>query len=93
MDNNIDKATEPQLRDYDQAGAITGARIIRSSDGYVLVIRVSWKPGELVVFNQRNKPRAWVSLDRLIAHLGEVAPSIQTVELSLSGEVPKPRRK
>jgi hypothetical protein len=93
MDDNIDKATEPQLRDYDQAGVITGARIVRSDEGYVLVIRVSWKAGELVVYNQRGKPRAWVSLDRLISHLGEVAPSIETLELRLSAEVPKPRRK
>jgi hypothetical protein len=93
MDDNTDKATESQLREYDEAGVITGARIIRSDEGYVLVIRVSWKSGESVIYNQRNKPRAWVSLDRMLGHLAEVAPSIKTIELALEATVPVPRRK
>lgn len=90
MEEKIDKASESQLRDYDQAGVITSARIVGSKDGYVLIVRVSWKAGESVVYNQRNKPRAWVSLDRLIRHLAEVAPSIKALHLTLDGEVPAP---
>lgn len=92
MEETVDKATEAQLREYDQAKVITSARIVRGDDGYVLVIRLTWKPGEVVIFNQRHKPRSWASLDRLIAHLGEVAPSIQSVELALHGVVPSQHR-
>lgn len=83
--DNIDKTTEPQLRDFDAAGVITGAKIVKSDDGYVLVIQVSWKPGDLVVFNQRGKPRAWVSMDRLLRYIQEVTPTIKQIELVLDG--------
>ena len=66
-----DRATERQLRDYDQAGVITAAKIAKSDDGFIVVIQVSWKRGDIVVYNQRNKPRAWRSLDRLVVDLFE----------------------
>lgn len=81
--DNIDKTTEPQLRDFDAAGVIVGARIVKSDDGYVLVIQVSWKPGELVVFSQRGRPRAWVSMDRLLRYIQEVTPTIKQIEVVL----------
>ncbi len=77
------KMTEPQLREYDQAGAITAARIVRTAEGYVLVINVNWKEGDLTVYSQRNKPRAWRSLDRLIGHL-EALTSIRQIEVFFS---------
>lgn len=83
--DNIDKTTESQLRDFDAAGVITGAKIVQSDDGYVLVIQVSWKPGQLVVFSQRGKPRAWVSMDRLLRYIQEVTPTIRQIELVLGG--------
>jgi hypothetical protein len=73
------KASERELRDFDAAGVITTARIDRVREGYFLVIQVSWKSGDIVIFAQRNKPRYWQSLDRLIAHLAEVAPSIKAL--------------
>ena len=78
-----DRATERQVRDYDQAGVITAAKIVRSEHGYIVVIRLSWKPGDIVVYSQRNSPRAWRSLDRLVAYLGQIAPSIQALDLGL----------
>lgn len=79
----MDKVSEPQLREYNQAKVITSAKIVRHGDGYVVVIRVNWKKADLVVFSQRNHPRTWKSLDRLIAHLSEVAPTITRAELIL----------
>ena len=75
------KTTEPLLREYGQAGAIKAAKIVKSAEGYVLVIEVAWRQGELVVFNQRGKPRAWVSMDRLLRYLAEVAPSLRHFDL------------
>lgn len=78
---NTEKTTEPLLREYEQAKAITAAKIVKTAEGYVLVIQVAWKRGDLIVFNQRGKPRAWVSMDRLLSYLAEVAPSIRHFDL------------
>lgn len=75
------KISEAQLREYDEARVITAAKIVRSEAGYVLVINVNWKEGDLTVNSQRNKPRAWRSVDRLIGHLAQIAPSIKHFEL------------
>lgn len=94
---NIEKTTEPLLREYDQARAITAAKIVKTDEGYVLVVQVAWKRGDLIVFNQRGKPRAWVSMDRLLAYLAEVAPSIRHFDLvfdqPIAWEAPKPAAK
>ena len=84
----MSKVNEPQLREYDVAGAITAAKVMKSDDGFVLVINVNWKEGDLTVYSQRNKPRAWQSLDRLIGHLERIAPSITHFEVFLTGNDP-----
>jgi len=81
------KVSEPQLREYDEAKVISSAKIVRHGGGYVVVIQVNWKKAHLVVFSRRNRPRTWKSLDRLIAHLAEVAPTITRVELVLKDEM------
>ena len=80
----MNKMSEPQLREYDSAGAITAAKVVCTEEGYVLVINVNWKEGDLTVFSQRNRPRAWQSVDRLIGYLERVAPSINHLELYLT---------
>lgn len=79
----MNKLNEPQLREYDLAGAITAAKVVRTDEGYVLVINVNWKDGDLTVYSQRNRPRAWQSMDRLIGYLDRVAPSINHLEVFL----------
>jgi hypothetical protein len=81
--HSTDKATEPQLRDYDRANVIKSAKIVKTHAGYVLVIRLTWKPGDVVIHSLRKGPRAWVSLDRLLAYLDEVAPTIREMDLVL----------
>lgn len=86
----MSKVSEPQLREYDQARAITAAKVMQTADGYVLVITVNWKEGDLTVYSQRNRPRAWASVDRLIGHLSRVAPSISRFEIFLNPEGSSP---
>jgi D-alanyl-D-alanine carboxypeptidase len=78
-----DKTTEPQLREFEAARVITGAKIVKTDEGYVLVVQVSWRKGDLVVFNQRGKPRAWASMDRLLRYIEEVTPSVGRIDLVL----------
>lgn len=86
----MNKVSEPQLREYDQAGAITAAKVVRTDEGYVLVINVNWKEGDLTVYSQRNKPRAWQSVDRLIGHLERTAPSITQLAVFLTPDGSEP---
>jgi hypothetical protein len=79
-----DKANEAQLRDYDRAGVIKAAKIVKTHAGFVVVIRLSWKPGDIVIHSLRKGPRAWASLDRLLSYLDEVAPSIREMDLILT---------
>ena len=93
-----DKATEPQLRDYDRANVIKSAKIVKTHAGYVLVITLTWKAGDVVVYSVRSGPRAWLSLDRLLAYLDEVAPTIRRIDLVLVeqpelAELMRPARK
>ncbi len=84
----MSKLSEPQLREYDAANVITNAKVVRTEEGFVLVINLSWKEGDFTVYSQRNKPRAWASVDRLIGHLEKVAPSIKHLQLFLESEPP-----
>ena len=90
MDTTTSKINERLLREYDQAEAITGAKIAKTGDGYVLVVTVAWKVGPLVVYNQRGKPRAWASMDRLLSYLSEMVPSVKTFELVLENVLQLP---
>jgi hypothetical protein len=83
----MNRVSESQLREYNQAKAITAARIQRHRGGYILVIQVNWKEEHQILFSQRNHPRVWMSLDRMISHLVEVAPSIVRLELVLEDDL------
>lgn len=84
------KASEAQLRQYSSAGAITSAKVMQTPQGFIVAVTVNWKEGDLTVYSQRNRPRAWASVDRLIGHLARVAPSIQHLEVFLNPEGSSP---
>ena len=81
---DVDQISEPQLRDCGAARAITAAKVVRTEAGFILVINLNWKGGDFTVICQRNVPRVWQSVDRLIGHLKRVAPSITHMELFLN---------
>lgn len=76
-------ATEAQLREYGLASQVSSARVVRTPDGYFLFVTVSWKQQELMLYTTRNKPRSWMSVDRLVVHLLEACPSLVSFELVL----------
>lgn len=77
------KITEPELRDYVSNGAVTTLAIIRSDSSYRVMVGLNWKEGEYTLYSQRNQPRKWVSLDRLLKYLTELAPEIRMITLQL----------
>lgn len=74
---------EPQLREYAAAGLVTAAQIVRDSQGYMLLVTVTWQEHPVVLFTQRNRARVWRNLDRMIAYLDDVVPCLSKVELVL----------
>jgi transcription elongation factor Elf1 len=81
--NDNDKISESQLRDYDQAGVISAGQIIKMGDGYVLAIKVTLRPHGLVVCSQPDMPHTWASVDKLLAYISTVAPSIRHITMLL----------
>lgn len=81
---DMNQMGEPQLRDCGAARAITAAKVVRADEGFILVINLNWKKGDYTVFCQRNVPRVWQSVDRLIGYLARVAPSVTHMELFLT---------
>lgn len=81
---DMNQMGEPQLKDYGAAKAITAAKVVRADEGFILVINLNWKKGDYTVFCQRNVPRVWQSVDRLIGYLARVAPSVTHLELFLT---------
>ena len=81
------RATEAQLREYGLAKQISAARVVRTPNGYLLLVTVSWKQQELLLYTTRNKPRSWMSADRLVAHLLEASPALVSFEVVLHPSV------
>ncbi len=81
----LHRVTERQLREPAKFNTIKRATIIKTPEGYGLIISLSWRGDSSVLYTQRMKPRMWASLDRLIMYLSELAPSIRRVDLVLAG--------
>jgi hypothetical protein len=82
-EEDMNKITELQWKDYAHNDTVTETKLVNTKHGYVIVVKLTWKGGEWVVHTIRNKPRYWVSLDRLIQHVRKVAPKITVVTLLL----------
>lgn len=79
---------EPQLREYATAGVVSAAQIVRDSQGYMLLVTLTWQEHPVVLFTQRNRARIWRNLDRMIAYLDDVVPCLSKVELMLREDLP-----
>ena len=80
----MSKVSEQELREYDAAGAITAVKVVNTDEGFVLVINVNWKEGDLTVYSQRKRPRPWQSVDRLIGYIRRVLPSVSSFQIFLT---------
>ena len=80
----MDKVSDAQFKDYASANAIKTMKVVRISDGFVVVVNLTWKEGDYTIYTQRNKPRSWQSIDRLIAHLDRTAPNVRNFEVFLT---------
>jgi hypothetical protein len=84
LETNMSKCTESELRDYAANGAIRSAEVIKTDEGYVLVIELTWKEGKHMLYTFRNRPRTWANLDRLVAYLAKNALQLGSVTLHIN---------
>lgn len=76
---------EAELTDLANNNAIEQFNITESKNGnYQITVKLTWKSEKCRLVTARNKPREWVSLDRLIKHIKEkYNGNIVTINLSL----------
>ena len=71
------------LHQYAQGGMVKSVQARRVQDGYWLVVAVRFNKHPLLLFSQRHHPRAWASLDRLVAHVRRLMPQIKQFEVAI----------
>jgi hypothetical protein len=80
---HLSRITDADFREYAKNNAIRKAVVKRTSEGYVLIVELTWKEGLHTLYTSRNEPRAWASIDRMLDYLRRHELNLQTVELQL----------
>jgi hypothetical protein len=83
LEGPLSKITEAEFRDNAKNDAIKRAGIVRTGNGYILVVELTWKEGQFTLYTQRNEPRAWASFDRLIEYIGRHDLKLKSIEVQL----------
>lgn len=71
------------LHQYAQDGMVKSVQARRVPDGYWLVVAVRFNKHPLLLFSQRQHPRAWASLDRFVAHVRRLMPQIKQFDVAI----------
>ena len=83
LETKLSKFTESEFREYAANDAIKSAEVVKTDEGYVLVVELTWKEGKHTLYTFRNRPRTWASLDRLMAHIAKHALRLGAVTLRI----------
>ncbi|QCP55113.1 hypothetical protein FAZ95_38965 [Trinickia violacea] len=81
----MSKITEAEFREYAKNNAIRRAAVVKTPEGYVLIIELTWKEGLHTLYTQRKQPRAWASIDRMVEYLQRHELQLKSIELQLDG--------
>jgi hypothetical protein len=71
------------LHQYAQDGMVKSVQARRVSDGYWLVVAVQSNKYPLLLYSQRHHPRAWASLDRLVAYVRRLMPEVKHFDVEI----------
>jgi hypothetical protein len=84
---------ENDLASVAKRGAITKLNIIESEEGYYVTIEVPWNPEPLFLSNrrQRDKPRYFHNMDRLVTKLRELDITGAQIALKITDSPPRKR--
>lgn len=75
----------PVLKEYVASGAVEAVHAVKGSGGvYWLVITVHFSKEPLLLYSQRNHPRAWASLNRLATYIEKMFPRVGAFQVITS---------
>lgn len=83
LEVGLSKITESEFREYAKNDAIRTATVIKTDEGYILVVELTWKEGRHTLHTFRNRPRAWASLDRMMAYMERHELKLKSIALQL----------
>jgi hypothetical protein len=83
LEVGLSKITESEFREYAKNDAIKTATVIKTDEGYILVVELTWKEGRHTLHTFRNRPRAWASLDRMMAYMERHELKLKSISLQL----------
>jgi len=83
LEAGLSKITESEFREYAKNDAIKTATVIKTDEGYILVVELTWKEGRHTLHTFRNRPRAWASLDRMMAYMERHELKLKSISLQL----------
>jgi hypothetical protein len=84
LEMSLGKISESEFREYAKNNVIKSATVVKTDEGFILVVQITWKEGEYTLYTFRNRPRAWVSLDRMIAYMEKHELKLQAVTLRMN---------
>lgn len=83
-DESMNTITEKELADNARNGAIAGIKAFKTqlgeTEGWSVMINLTWKEGDLLLITQRKAPKSWLSHDRLLNHLQGLGLDISRTE-------------
>lgn len=80
----MSKISEAEFREYARSDAIKQATVIKTDEGFILVVELTWKEGLHTLHTFRNRPRAWASLDRMVSYLEKHELKVDSIRLQLT---------
>ncbi len=81
LEDGLSKITEAEFRDAAKNNAIKHASVLRTDEGYLFVVELSWKEGMYTLYTFRNRPRTWVSLDRMMRYFEKNELNVKAITL------------
>lgn len=75
---------ESELKDNLANGAVVALKLIEDHQGrFSILVKLSWKGGDIQLETQRKKVKKWSSLDRLVKHINAHYKNVPLIELHL----------
>jgi hypothetical protein len=84
LEPQLQKVLPSELRTYASVKAITDQVILETDEGFIFTFQLKEKEGIFTLFTARkNRPRTWLSVDRMLQYLKGEGVLLQRVTLSV----------
>lgn len=69
LELTLGKLSENDIREYAGSNVIKALKVVKTDEGYIMLVELTWREGQHTLYTYRNRPRTWASLDRMIAYM------------------------